>query len=357
MSKIEDLFGIEELDQVQELAPGVTTQEIRAKWLDEEALVEPPYKLFQLNSEGCRYYYRFVDGTPEFYPSVTTITAMTLPKAEHLMKWIADMGWDESRRYMNERASYGTFMHAIFEKLIIARTYNLDGLKDDLLDYMKREGLPDNFIYYADDLKKDLLAFAQFVRDYDVRPMAVEIALVHPEFGYAGMLDLPCTMKEKPGSENRIRAIVDFKSGRKGFHEENEIQLHLYRLMWNANFPDSPIDRVFNFAPKDWRKSPTYTLKDQTNCESAAKVPALLELARIEIGKRKDTFSYVQGVVDLDGGDFGDNIVSLTLAEIVSGRNAEKPQEPASAGDEAPEGITEPEKVKRPAKGRKTAKK
>ena len=241
-----------------------------------------------------------------------------MPQSPFLIKWIADKGIDEAERYKAERAAYGTFMHAQFEELIINRFYDLDGLKAKLKDYIDNNKLPADFIYYADDFKKDILAFAQFVLDYDVKPLAVEIALVHPVHNYAGMIDLPCTMLTKPGSKEYINAIVGFKSGRKGFYEEAEIQLHLYAMMWNENFPDIPIDRVFNFSPKDWRKKPTYNLKDQTDSPNAKKIPYLLELAAIEDEKRDNTFTAVSGEISLDNEpDLTNNIVSLTLAELV----------------------------------------
>ena len=205
----------------------------------------------------------------------------------------------------------------------------MDGLKAKLKDYIDNNKLPADFIYYADDFKKDILAFAQFVLDYDVKPLAVEIALVHPVHNYAGMIDLPCTMLSKPGSKEYINAIVDFKSGRKGFYEEAEIQLHLYAMMWNENFPDIPIDRVFNFSPKDWRKKPTYNLKDQTDSPNAKKIPYLLELAAIEDEKRDNTFTAVSGEISLDNEpDLTNNIVSLTLAELVKSKAPAEKKKP-----------------------------
>ena len=315
---------------VFEIIPGMTVEEMTAMFFDEKTLIEPPYKVWQLNSKGHRYYYRYDDaGNPEFFPSVTTILSQTLPKAPHLINWIANKGIEEAERYKGERAAYGTFMHAAFEELLINRAYDLDGLKGKLKEYIEVYRLPDDFIYYADDLKKDVLAFAQFVLDYDVRPLAVEIALVHPVHNYAGMIDLPCTMLSKPGSKEYINAIVDFKSGRKGFYEEAEIQLHLYAMMWNENFPDIPIDRVFNFSPKDWRKKPTYNLKDQTDSPNAKKIPYLLELAAIEDEKRDNTFTAVSGEISLDNEpDLTNNIVSLTLAELVKSKAPAEKKKP-----------------------------
>lgn len=313
----------------EEIAPGMTVEEMTAMFFD-GALIEPPYKVWQINSKGHRYYYKFDDnGTPEFYPSVTTILSQTMPQSPFLIKWIADKGIDEAERYKAERAAYGTFMHAQFEELIINRVYDLDGLKAKLKDYIDNNKLPADFIYYADDLKKDVLAFAQFVLDYDVKPLAVEIALVHPVYNYAGMIDLPCTMLAKPGSKDYINAIVDFKSGRKGFYEEAEIQLHLYKMMWNENFPDVPIERVFNFSPKDWRKKPTYNLKDQTDSPNAQKIPYLLELAAIEDAKRDNTFTAVTGAICLDEKpDLNDNVTSLTLAELIKSKAPAEKKKP-----------------------------
>lgn len=352
---------------VFEIVPGMTVEEMVAMFLD-NALIEPPYKVWQLNSKGHRYYYKFDDnGTPEFYPSVTTILSQTMPKSEFLIKWIADKGIEEAERYKAERAAYGTFMHAQFEELIINRYYNLDLLKGRLKEYIDNNNIPADFIYYADDLKKDILAFAQFVLDYDVKPLAVEIALVHPVYNYAGMIDLPCTMLTKPGSGEYINAIVDFKSGRKGFYEEMEIQLHLYKMMWDENFPELPIERLYNFSPKDWRKKPTYNLKDQTESPNAKKIPYLLELAAIEDGKRDNTFTAVSGEIALDNKpDLANNVVSLTLAELVKskahwGNKQLEPEKAVEDMNKAPEPEPQPKTEEKEIKvakktTRKTAK-
>ena len=315
---------------VFEIIPGMTVEEMTAMFFDEKTLIEPPYKVWQLNSKGHRYYYRYDDaGNPEFFPSVTTILSQTLPKAPHLINWIANKGIEEAERYKGERAAYGTFMHAAFEELLINRAYDLDGLKGKLKEYIEVYRLPDDFIYYADDLKKDVLAFAQFVLDYDVRPLAVEIALVHPYYKYAGMIDCPCTMRAKIGSDDRINAIVDFKSGRKGFYEESEIQLGMYRDMWNVNFEQFPVTRIFNFSPKDWRKKPSYNLKEQTESPNIRKIPYLLEIAAIEDEKRDNTFTAVSGEISLDNEpDLTNNIVSLTLAELVKSKAPAEKKKP-----------------------------
>lgn len=317
-----EAIEVEQQKSAFEIIPGMTVEEMKAMFFNENALIEPPYKIWQLNSKGYRYYYRFDDnGNPEFFPSVTTILSQTMPKSEFLIKWIAEKGIDEAERQKNDRASYGTFMHAAFEELLINRSYDLDNLKNKLKEYIEVQRLPSDFIYNADELKKDVLSFAQFVLDYDVRPLAVEIALVHPNYGYAGMIDCPCTMRERIGSDNRINAIIDFKSGRKGFYEEAEIQLHMYKDMWNINFEKYQINKVFNFSPKDWRKSPTYNLKDQTDSPNAKKIPALLELAAIEDGKKDNIFTSVSGAIMLDESpDLNNNVISLTLSELIKSK-------------------------------------
>lgn len=307
-------------DGAFEIMPGMTVEEMKSVFFDSNALIEPDYRVYQLNSKNHRYYYRYNEqGEPEFYPSVTTILSQTLPKSPFLVEWIAKQGLEESERYKMERAAYGTFMHAQFETLLIERQYDLDLLKSRLKEYIEQQNLPADFIYYADDLKRDVLAFAQFVIDYDVKPMAVEIALVHPWKNYAGMVDLVCSMLAKPGKTERINAIVDFKSGRKGFYEEMEIQLHMYRDMWNENFPVNQVERLFNFAPKDWRKKPSYHLKEQTESANAEKIPALLELAAIEDEKRENTFTSTFGNIDLSAG-LEQNVVSLTLSELIKSK-------------------------------------
>lgn len=331
MEKIKNESGFSDLvesepEQVKEVFPGMTVEEIRAVFINSDALKEPPYRVFQLNSDGYRYYYSYNDqGELEFYPSVTTLLKQVMPTPPALLDWMIANGKDAGTEKRDIAAAYGTFMHSQFETLLINRRYDFDNVPAVLIPYMEREHVPESmFAQWVVKIRKDVLAFAQFVKDYNIKPLAVEIGLVHPQFHYAGCLDLPCVMTD-PKTGKTFTAIVDFKSGRKGFYEEHELQLHLYRVMWNVNYENVQIERVFNFSPKDWRGAkPTYNLKDQTDSVNAKKLPYLLALATIEDEKRDNTLTIVHGVLELDRGKIADNVLTLSLAELIRSKKDAK---------------------------------
>ena len=75
-----------------EIAPGMTVEEIKAEFFNEDALQEQPEPVYRLDSNGHRYYYTFDEnGEPTFFVSVTTLIKQTMPTSPQLVKWIADM--------------------------------------------------------------------------------------------------------------------------------------------------------------------------------------------------------------------------------------------------------------------------
>jgi hypothetical protein len=242
---------------------------------------------------------------------VTTLIKNTLPTPPSLIKWIADRGQEDSQSEALERANYGTFLHLCCAELMMKGKFDLEKLQNKLTAYILQNEIVQTK-GWLEDLKKDILAFAQFIIDYNVKPLAIEICLYHPEDGYAGAIDLVCEMDWKKA---RIRAIIDLKSGRKGFYESNEIQLQAYANMWQIHFQET-LDKVFNWSPKDWRKSPTYNLKDQTDSPNAKKLPMLVELAKIENDKRENKVMIIGGNIDLLSG-LEKNINEYTFTELI----------------------------------------
>ena len=47
---------VEQPTGIFEILPGMTVEEMTAMFFDEKTLIEPPYKVWQLNSKGHRYY-------------------------------------------------------------------------------------------------------------------------------------------------------------------------------------------------------------------------------------------------------------------------------------------------------------
>lgn len=316
---------------------GVTIEKLNPMFFNTERLKKQPEPIYRMDSSGHRYYYRFTpEGEPKFYTSVTTFIKNTLPTPPQLIKFIADMGVEESKAFTQERAYYGTFLHAQCCELLITGKYDLNSLSDKLTVFMTKERAvvkPG----WVDDLKKDVLAFAQFMIEKNVKPLAIEIILYHPTDGYAGAIDLVLDMddeqkgffgelylsgfnKGQPKESKRtvrITAILDIKSGRKGFYESAEIQLKAYHEMWKEHFPDVKIDKLLNWSPKDYRgKIPTYNLKDQTESANLCKLPHLVKLAKIEDDKRTNMVTIINGNIDLTKGLDG-LIEELTFAELI----------------------------------------
>lgn len=326
----------------------LTFGEVRSMYFDDTALELPPVTLYRLDVKGSRHYFTLnpdfdpeadeVDQVPEytFFSGVTTVTGSTLPKAEQLIKWIADMGYDNAIKYRDERAAYGTLMHTVFAHVLINGSIDLEHVDSVVHEYIQGNNLTVNNWQFAEDIKQDVIAFAQWIADYDVKPLAIEISLCSSELGVAGTADLPCLMtiptkgqwgevyksgvnKDKPKETTkgvRYACMVDFKSGRKSYGGmvDCAAQLALYRALWFENFDnynlvrelnDVPEDfplpmRLFNWSPKDWRTRPGYHLAEQTDSFSDEQMMTMLKLYQISQKPIEEkTKTFYKGVVTL----------------------------------------------------------
>jgi hypothetical protein len=286
----------------------MTINEIKAMYFDDKALVLPPVPLYRYHYKGDRFYY-YIDPeelayhqsaapagvtlkpTVHFAVGITTLTRKTIPQPEQLTKWQAEKGWDEAMAYRDERAMYGSLLHTCIATLLIKRVFNLDLMAEVVHNYCKANSLTVNESAWSDDLKQDVLAFAQFAKDYNVRPLAIELSLVSARLGVAGTNDLLCELdlsetgyfgevyksgenKGQPKQTKRTTralAIVDFKSGRSANGSiHNAAQLRLLQMLLKDNYPQFSTTKMklYNWHPKDWRTAPSYTLVDQTDAFS-----------------------------------------------------------------------------------------
>lgn len=244
---------------MSELIEGLTVSDFQALYFDKDALREPAYKLKRVDFEGARWYYTIINSEIFWSISTTGLLDKTLAKPIELLKYIASFGsWEAYKAEMRRLAAYGTSMHVAIESYILG-AFDLS-YKNVVELLTKHKAMFDDG--NIKKLRKDVLAIAQFCIDRDVKPLAVEVMVFDPVTKVAGTIDLLCEMTF---NGKRIIALVDFKSGRKGFWESHELQLHIYKRLCAVQFPDIHIDKIFNLAPNDWHGEPSYKLKDQTN--------------------------------------------------------------------------------------------
>lgn len=324
------------MENIIQISKDITLQEAMAIFFNEKALKLPEEKIYRMDIGNYRYYYKFEDGKPVFYQSMTTLIHNTLPTSKFLIDWYAQNGLDKVAQILLETSTYGTFLHKESADFLINRTTDLDTMDKRLYDFLIEQQMPTTYVKeWIHEIRKDLLAFVQFVIDVNFEPIAIEMVMVSDD-GYGGALDLVgyMTVEEKgffgetyvsgakagqpkeTKQEIRVLAIVDMKSGKKGFWESHEIQLHGYKRMWDENYPDLKIERVYNWSPKAWRTKPTYNLKDQTGSVNAAKLPHMLEIAKIEDSKRDRKVTITSGILDLERIRKNPDIMSGNVREV-----------------------------------------
>lgn len=274
----------------------LTIEELKADFFDETAIRARPRQLYRVDGGKHRYYWRFENANHlVFYPSVTSVISACTPTSPNIIDWIAMHGKERAEVLKNQAAEYGSIMHREFGRYLVAGTYDLQAIPS-MLD-TEQPRYMENPMAWADTLGTDLLSFQQWVTDYEVVPVFIELPLADDEMGVAGSVDLGCyqnaakyTASTPPEKRQRIFSIVDFKSGRKGFYEGHKIQLHAYKRMAESQL-GVQVDRVYNWGPKGLSsrtKTPGYSFTDQTHSDTKPEetLDLVLQLARRWVPRR-----------------------------------------------------------------------
>lgn len=309
----------------------ITIENLSPDWFNPDALRLPAYKVGRVNFGTGRAYIRLnQDGVPcesplRLYTSLTTAINSCAPMERPLLEWYCKHGIEEAERKLAIAQHYGTLMHIEIGKWLINGYYDFN---EGVVESVVENYLAENNFYqpecnqWAENLRKDIAAFCQFYFDYDIKPLGIEYVLLSDR-GFGTLIDLVCEMtiqvdgldydnpyksgprKGEPREckvDKRIRAIINFKSGRHGFYRNNGIQLEAERQLWEENFPDMPLDAAFNWSPKDWSGAiPSYNLKNWTGEISQEEIDAILTLANIRYASKAESKQYttINGVLSI----------------------------------------------------------
>ncbi len=298
----------------------ITFENINTEWFNQEALRLPSYKVGRVNFGKGRSYIRLnqdgelVENPMRLYTSLTTAISTCAPMEDGLLDWFIKHGKQEANRLTTISQHYGTLMHLEIGKFLINGNYNLDEVETVVEDYLSENSFYEKECReWASKLRYDLVAFAQFYYDYNIKPLGIEYVLLSDK-GFGTLIDLVCKMTVKVDGldydnpyksgprkgqpreskvDKEILAIVNFKSGRKGFYKNNGIQAIAEKMLWEENFSDMKLEGAYNWAPKDWRTDPGYNLKDWTDAVTEEEVNAVLKLAELRYASKAENKTYI----------------------------------------------------------------
>lgn len=253
-------------------------------------------RIFRTDYGGRRYYQ---NEAGETCLSVTSFTSAVLPESRFLTDWrmqkAAEFGSaDAANEFVRATADYGTALHIAVADFV--RNGGMDWQEFEIWadEHLSAAGFHDDKTRRAAvrELIKDFASMAQFLHDYRCTVLAVELPVLSPALGLATQIDLVVEMDAKDYDKTpvekrqRHKAIINLKSGKKGFFEAHQYQLLAERALFNATYGvlSGQIEEIYNLAPSDWRTEPSYKLARQTEAVvkggQADLFPMYLDLAR-----------------------------------------------------------------------------
>lgn len=291
---------------------------VSTEWHNKDEIRLPDYRVGRVYFGSGRSYLRInLDGTLEqpfrLYTSLTTAIDSCQPTEYGLLSWYCQHGLDEANRLSKVAQTYGSLFHVELGIYLTTGRYNFDTIPERVAAY-----LADNKYWqpevdgWAEKLRYDVMAFIAFAQEHEIQPLGVEYVLLS-ERGFGTMIDLVCRMKvsvkgfygevyktgdrkgqAKETTERLWRtAVINFKSGRHGFYRNHGIQIACEKLLWEENFPGTPIDCAMNWSPKEWTTEPSWNLKDWTGEIEEAEIDAIMTLAQIRYSSKAINKKYI----------------------------------------------------------------
>lgn len=264
MENLNKIFDINE----NKITSDISIEKIINEIFEDSDIIIPSEGMHRLNIAGKRYYYNA--DLDKLYPSVTTIISKYHPMNRWLLEWWCKLGYEEALKFMQEKALYGTFMHCIFKYILLGNIIKLtvEYIESMAIYFLTKGNYSikdiniENWIYPA---KQDIIGFITWIQEYKIKPIAIEIILC--DNNYAGAIDF---VGKGIFNDQEIYFICDFKTGRKIFYDDNPIQLEAYKKLWNYNYPQFKIDRIYNYGCNDYvipphANSNLYRFAEQTD--------------------------------------------------------------------------------------------
>lgn len=159
-------------------------------------------KTYFIDIEGKRItlpnsrWYETKDGT---FPSVTTI--LSAKAKQGLTSWqinLASQGVNVKEAGINAMDE-GSKVHDACERI----------MKGESLKFYNEELGIENYKLFEEWLP--ICRFIDAYKELEIQPLLIEQTLYSKTYGYAGTLDLLCTLKPDKKSEKRVLAIIDLK--------------------------------------------------------------------------------------------------------------------------------------------------
>ncbi len=283
-------------------------EDVKTIYFNEDALRLPSYRLGRIPfGQDGRLYYRYGYIHPdsvELFNSLTTVIYQCTPMPYGLLEWYLRYGRKEANRMLKVAQLYGTLLHIEIGKFCINQEYDFDKIDEAIQNYLSMNSFWDNDCEeWGWKLRQDMIAWADFVAEYNVTCLAVEMVLCSQR-GFATAIDIVADMdmpvkgfhgevyksgkqKDQPKqSEKRFRkkVIINMKSGRKGFFENHGLQVEAERIVFEENFPDIKIDCILNWAPADWESADgdKFKWKDWTGLIDKREIDCMFQLAEVK---------------------------------------------------------------------------
>lgn len=220
-----------------------------------EATPIPSYT--RVDTSGIRFYKRDDD----YYISMTSFLKEVLPTSPHLIDWYKKFG-ERTEDMLRERSAYGTMCHQLYADYLLgkdvyslAREYSEEIIESNCLTLA-------SFPSWVQEARKSCLSFQCWVDEYEYEPQYIEGCFGSKIEGVriAGSIDHIGLARTTKGRDKQLIAL-DAKHG-KGFYDDNAWQLRGYKILFEDT-TSNQIERLYNWRPTAWRKTPTYQFKHQ----------------------------------------------------------------------------------------------